>query len=116
VLGTRKREGVYYTPPRITDLVVRDTLGPCIRERFAEIAQRHQVDPQACPAEGHLPAWVDSRREMLDSLRKLRVCDPACGSGAFLVRAFNYLEDVYTDVITSLCEHRYLHILASMSR
>jgi len=105
VLGQRKREGVYYTPPRITEYIVQNTLGPCIADRFAQIAQRHQVDPQAGPTDANLPAWIESRNEMLDSLRKLRVCDMACGSGAFLVRAFNYLEDVYADLIASLGEH-----------
>ncbi|MDD4888463.1 MAG: N-6 DNA methylase [Phycisphaerae bacterium] len=104
-VGKRKREGVYYTPPHITAYIVESTLGPCIKERFAEIAQRYKVDPDAEPTAGGLTAWVDCHNAMLDSLGALRVCDMACGSGAFLVEAYNYLEDIYLGLIHSLCRH-----------
>ena len=60
----RKAGGVYYTPRYIVDYIVEQTLG----------RQLEGLSPQ-------------------DSL-KLRVLDPACGSGSFLIRAFE-----------RLCEH-----------
>jgi hypothetical protein len=46
--------------------------------------------------------WAKFFQGQYDILRKLRVCDPACGSGAFLIEAFNYLEGQYEEVIEDL--------------
>ena len=54
----RKAGGVYYTPRYIVDYIVEQTVGKLLAER----------SPQ-------------------ESL-KLRILDPACGSGSFLIRAF----------------------------
>jgi len=70
----RKRFGIYYTPPDFTRLIVDRTLGDLIRER---------VEPAGTPA------------ERIAALRKITVCDPACGSGAFLIAAYDALEAVY---------------------
>lgn len=73
----RKRFGVYYTPPAFTRLIVEETLGKLIAER---------ADP--------LPDLADR----VAALRRLTVCDPACGSGAFLIAAYERLEDAYEEV------------------
>ncbi len=59
----RKAGGVYYTPTYIVDYIVRQTVGPLV--------------------EGRTPKQVE----------KLRILDPACGSGSFLLGAFDYLLD-----------------------
>ncbi|HSV16122.1 MAG TPA: DNA methyltransferase [Tepidisphaeraceae bacterium] len=73
----RKRFGIYYTPPQFTQLIVEETLGKLITERVESIP--------------------DVRRRV-DALRQLKVVDPACGSGAFLIAAYERLEDAYEDV------------------
>jgi hypothetical protein len=73
----RKRFGIYYTPPEFTRLIVENTLGALIRERVEELP-----DLSARVAE----------------LRKIKLCDPACGSGAFLIAAYERFEDAYEDV------------------
>jgi type I restriction-modification system DNA methylase subunit len=105
VSGRRKSEGIYYTPKHITRHIVEQTLGPCINERFAAIAASHGVDPSVDPVKGNLKNWVACHNGMLESLKGLRVCDPACGSGAFLIQAYEYLEDRYADVICELAQH-----------
>ena len=105
VSGRRKREGIYYTPKHITRHIVEQTLGSCIEERFAAIAATHKVDPHSAPDKKSRNAWLACREEMLDALRGLRVCDPACGSGAFLIQAYDYLEDQYADVVRGLAEY-----------
>ena len=77
----RKRFGIYYTPPEFTRLIVENTLGELIRERVEPLAD--------------LPARADA-------LRKLKVCDPACGSGAFLIAAYEKLEEAYEDIIRAM--------------
>lgn len=59
----RKAKGVYYTPTYIVDYIVKETVGKL--------------------TEGKTP----------DEIAKLRILDPACGSGSFLIGAYQYLLD-----------------------
>ena len=75
--GSDRREtGTHYTPKSLTEAIVAETLTP-----IAYVG----------PAEGKPRAeWVlRSPEELLD----LKVCDPAMGSGAFLVQACRWLAD-----------------------
>ena len=77
VLGAERREsGTHYTPKSLTEKIVEETLTP--------VAYRG-------PAEGKAPEeWeLKSAEELLD----LKICDPAMGSGAFLVQACRGLSD-----------------------
>lgn len=77
VLGADRREsGTHYTPKSLTEKIVEETLTP--------VAYRG-------PAEGKAPEeWeLKSTEELLD----LKICDPAMGSGAFLVQACRWLSD-----------------------
>ncbi len=100
--GRRKREGIYYTPPHITQYIVDYTLGATLAERCAPLARTHGVDPRQPPDDPPNPAWIAYHRAKLDVLRGLRVCDPACGSGAFLIQAYEFLEHEYEDTIANL--------------
>ncbi|HZL38302.1 MAG TPA: DNA methyltransferase [Tepidisphaeraceae bacterium] len=73
----RKRFGIYYTPPDFTRLIVEETLGKLIAER---------VDP------------LPDLQQRIAEMRKLKVVDPACGSGAFLIAAYERLEDAYEEI------------------
>lgn len=81
----RKRDGVYYTPEWVVERIVDETVG----RRLADLKT-------ACgwPSEklGKLPSL-----EMIDAyeleLRDIRIVDPACGSGAFLITTLGYLLD-----------------------
>jgi len=73
---TRRSTGTHYTPPSLTEPIVRHTLEPLV---------------YVGPAEG-LPKgeWkLKSPKEIL----ALKVCDMAMGSGAFLVQACRYLAE-----------------------
>ncbi|MTH36509.1 hypothetical protein GL279_18130 [Paracoccus limosus] len=77
VLGADRREsGTHYTPKSLTEKIVAETLTP--------VAYRG-------PAEGKAPEeWeLKCTEELLD----LKICDPAMGSGAFLVQACRWLSD-----------------------
>ena len=71
----RRRSGSHYTPRELTEPIVRTTLEP-ILNRLRE-AQPGPLRPE----------------QILD----LKVCDPALGSGAFLVEACRYLADMLVD-------------------
>lgn len=87
-VSKRKREGVVYTPDMVTRFLVEKAIGVTLRERFDTGWRRHRCDESE---DGQLPFW----REHLATLRGFTIVDPACGSGAFLVAAFDALAAEY---------------------
>ncbi|MBU44112.1 MAG: restriction endonuclease [Spirochaetaceae bacterium] len=72
----RRRTGTHYTPRSLTEPIVRHTLEPLVYEG---------------PAEGRPPEeWTLKQPAEILSLK---ICDPAMGSGAFLVQACRYLAE-----------------------
>lgn len=100
----RKRGGVYYTPPEFTEFIAENTIGALLRERFADLAREHGIDPDAHPAK---PDAAQSRywQACLAALRDTKILDPACGSGAFLIRAYDLLLGWYRDVTDHVAFH-----------
>ena len=97
----RKRFGIYYTPPAFTGLIVERTIDVIVAERFSALQVVHEVDPDS--REDQAPAkllayWT----ACLESLKTVTVCDPACGSGAFLIRAYDALDAHYKTVVHGL--------------
>jgi hypothetical protein len=85
--GRRKREGVFYTARFIVEYLVGAALDPAWDAARREVAARHGIDPNA----PDVPA--DVLRAWLARLDDFTVCDPACGSGAFLIGAYDWFED-----------------------
>lgn len=81
--GTRKGSGTFYTPPQLARPTTRRTLQPLAYE---------PVNPREDPETGliEVEEWVAKAPEQI---LKLKVCDPAMGSGSFLVAALDYLTD-----------------------
>jgi len=77
----KKAGGVYYTPTYIVDYIVEQTVG-----KLLEGKEPHQVAART------KKAWKPSKRG-----RPLTVLDPACGSGSFLIGAYQHLLDWYRD-------------------
>jgi len=92
--STRKLGGIFYTPEFITHYIVAETIGATLRERFAELQARHAPEAVRGAAKQHV-AQIALWEEYQDVLRHLRVLDPACGSGAFLIAAFDFLHAEY---------------------
>ena len=86
----RKREGVVYTPDMVTRFLVEKTIGVTLGEAFEAGWSRHGL-AEAAKAPAQIAFW----REYLSALRALTVVDPACGSGAFLVAAYDALHFEY---------------------
>jgi hypothetical protein len=98
----RRAEGVFYTPGFVTRYVVDLTLGEAFREReSAAFAAVYEPGVRTSKARD-LQAWEAYR----ESLRKLHVLDPACGSGAFLIAAFDALAREYDRVNRALARLR----------
>ncbi|MEQ1538210.1 MAG: N-6 DNA methylase [Sphingorhabdus sp.] len=94
--GRRKRDGVVYTPDYIARFIVEQTLGTHAKEIFATLLAEH-AKKGATPDDDPI-AWKNDKAEKAfwqsyrDRLTKLRIVDPACGSGVFLVMAFDWLK------------------------
>ncbi len=63
--AVRKAGGVYYTPQYIVDYIIENTVGKLIKDK--------------APKE----------------ISKIKIADPACGSGSFLIGAYSYLLDYH---------------------
>ncbi|MCY2989089.1 MAG: N-6 DNA methylase [Planctomycetota bacterium] len=102
----RKKEGAFYTPAFITRYIVEQTLGVVLTQRFDALREAQfgeatgtAVKALADPRVYDLPALNKPQREALirfwekwqDELGTVRLVDPACGSGAFLIEAFDQL-------------------------
>ena len=92
--GKRKRDGVVYTPPFVTRFIVDRTLGATLREAHAALLPDFSHGPDADGAERWRDRGAEGRfwRVYLARITSIRVLDPACGSGAFLIAAFDQLE------------------------
>jgi hypothetical protein len=101
-VSQRKRHGVVYTPDVVTRFLVERTVGLTLSQRFAGLLTEHG---KSTPNNGDPIFANDERdkerafwRDYVGTLRTLRIVDPACGSGAFLVAAFNLLAAEYRRV------------------
>ena len=103
---SRKQQGAFYTPAYITRFIVQQALGSVLADRFEALRARAHAtakatsrkpleDPRAYDLgslnapqrEALVQFWSDWREE----LKFIRIVDPACGSGAFLIEAFDQL-------------------------
>ncbi len=100
--GKRRKEGVYYTPDYITRYIVEQAIGGWLKDEFTEIENTYKNwTPDFRKKEFKQfkgdQEWLENKRKRLiyskyqTVLQSIKVLDPACGSGAFLVQAFNFL-------------------------
>ena len=98
-ISKRKKDGVFYTPKYITKYIVDNTVGKLCADKKVEL-QLNEED-----------YYTDKKRSkttkqpLLEKLNQYRtwllqitICDPACGSGAFLNQALDFL----------IAEHQYI--------
>ena len=88
----RKKDGVFYTPKYITKYIVENTVGKLCTEKKDElqlIEEEYTTDKKR---------QLKTKQALLEKLKtyqnwllQLTICDPACGSGAFLNQALDFL-------------------------
>lgn len=110
VSGARKEHGIVYTPEFITAFIVDQTLGKTLdRARSACIVSYQNTSDWRKPTAEEKryaktlkqPARVVELlfwRAWLAELSAFKICDPACGSGAFLVAVFDILRAEYASI------------------
>ena len=91
-VSRRKKDGVFYTPKYITKYIVENTVGKLCAEKKTElqiIEEEYATDKKR---------QLKTKQALLSKLKtyqnwllQLTICDPACGSGAFLNQALDFL-------------------------
>jgi hypothetical protein len=84
----RKDDGVYYTPKYITEYICKNTIIPYLSKKDSR-------DPSALVKE-----YENDILELEKKLEQIKIIDPACGSGAFLVQAADTLISIYNEIQT----------------
>lgn len=127
----RKKEGAFYTPSFITRYIIEQALGGVLKDRFEQLRQRRQGSARgtarqalADPAVYALDALNKPERAALvefweawqDELVGIRLLDPACGSGAFLIEAFDQMYAEYRQSNERLTELRGARPLLDLDR
>lgn len=84
--GRRKAGGIYYTPKYIVDYIVENTLGEILNEKKKEIES------------GVKNLDCDKFLNALKEVKSLKVLDPACGSGSFLIKVLAEFKNFYEEI------------------
>ncbi|PDW13664.1 restriction endonuclease [Helicobacter pylori] len=83
------KEGSFYTPSFITSYMCKESITPIVLDKFNAIYQWDCKDLEALKGKIDRNFSNEKAKEYLQLLLTLRVCDPAVGSGHFLVSALN---------------------------
>ena len=90
----RKKDGIFYTPEYITKYIVDNTLGVLCQNKKGVLGL-DDIDILIPKNPKKLNKGEAKQKETLEAYRTyllgLKILDPACGSGAFLNQALNYL-------------------------
>ena len=95
----RKKDGVFYTPKYITKYIVENTVGKLCAEKKQELGileEDYFTDKKRQQKTKEL--LLQKLKDYREWLLEMTIIDPACGSGAFLNEALNFL----------IAEHKYI--------
>ncbi len=112
----RKGSGSYYTHDDLVALLIRETVEPLIAERFdrfATILKKYVKKQRLIKEDWEALDAADPAGGILE----LKVCDPAMGSGHFLVALVDYLADAILENMAHAAElvaaHKWANNIAN---
>jgi len=86
------KDGSFFTPGFITMYMCRETIRKSVVQKFNETKKWN------CTTVEELYDKIDDRKEANDIVNSIKICDPAVGSGHFLVSALNEMIAVKNDL------------------
>ncbi|MGN6439227.1 MAG: DUF7149 domain-containing protein [Agriterribacter sp.] len=95
------KDGSYFTPGFITMYICHETIRKAVVEKFSEYCLNHGLRNfklDKLEDVGDLIPEYISRKNANDIVNSLKICDPAVGSGHFLVSALNEIISVKSDL------------------
>ncbi len=117
--GKRKEFGIFYTPESITQFLVKETIGSWLSDQRRQLGENDlliltEKDYELIKITKNATLKTNENIEKnkhfweqySERLLSIKVLDPACGSGAFLVECFDYLINEYRNIQKEL---RLLH-------
>ncbi len=106
-VNRRKRNGVYHPPEWVTDYIVKEAVGARLADIRADLGLELGVELPESDLADYRHFFISKRRKRRpdnkasrmaraldqyeETLDNLRILDPACGSGAFLIQALQFL-------------------------
>lgn len=99
----RKKDGIFYTPRYITKYIVESTVGELCKRKKEELGL-DSVALEKANAKTARKKYQEKINEYRAWLLQLTILDPACGSGAFLNQALEFL----------VAEHRLVDDMTAM--
>ena len=85
-ISKRKKDGIYYTPEYITDYICRNTIIPYLSKKGVNSA--HDL----------IKEYSDNIEELEKKFKEIKILDPACGSGAFLIKATDIMLEIFKEI------------------
>jgi len=77
----RHESGSYYTPKPVVSFMGREAI-----KGYLDSSLPHETtEAIACFVDGHDPEGLKNPEVVLGALRRIKICDPACGSGAYVL-------------------------------
>ena len=103
--GKRKKDGVFYTPKYITKYIVENTINYWLEDKRKELGEdklpiltdedyTHKYKNKASSVKvfrENYKKHIDFWKRYKEVIKNIKILDPACGSGAFLITAFEFL-------------------------
>jgi len=105
--GERKASGSYYTPEYIVKYIVENTLGPVIEEKKELVKGKMQeLQKKFKGSRGYNRDVFEKQLrqamgELINEILKIKVLDPAMGSGHFLIEATDFLAHALVEALNS---------------
>ena len=90
-----KKIGAYYTPEEVTDYISRNTILPNLFDKLG-IADKDNFDAFLNQSNNK------TIEKALNQLKEIKLCDPACGSGAFIIKAGEVLLEYQEKILRRL--------------
>ena len=103
--GKRKKDGVFYTPKYITKYIVENTINYWLEDKRKELGEdklpiltdedyTHKYKNKTSSVKvfsENYKKHIDFWKRYKETIKNIKILDPACGSGAFLITAFEFL-------------------------
>ena len=91
-VSKRKKDGVFYTPAYITKYIVENTIGKLCDDKKTELGINDETFAEKRRNKNQKVELDEKLKSYRKWLLSLKICDPACGSGAFLNAALQFLK------------------------
>jgi TaqI-like C-terminal specificity domain/Eco57I restriction-modification methylase len=82
----QKKNGVFYSPDFVVDYMIAKTLGRWKNELTTRLSTNYIVESEAY--------WL----AFVAECREVRILDPSCGEGIFLLKTYQYLKEIYQKI------------------